>query len=375
MLLFHLYPHHVTTFLFPHTIVLLFFTPHVTALLFFPTHNHFSFSTHHTTLQSFFHTTTKLQSFFHTHHSINSNIQIDTYLEGLTEQNALSIVKPYSVVVDASDNVASRYLANDACVLAGKPLVSGSSVRFEGQLTVYNYNGGPCYRCLFPQAPPPETVTSCADGGVMGVIPGIIGCLQALEAQKVLMQFAREEIMCQRMTLFNGKSGTFRTVKLRPRLPSCAVCGDEPTIVSVKSVVVPVCTPSKQHPQDTLSPGNRTTVHQLLQVLENQEKLVLLDVRDAHQFDICSLPSARNIPLKQLGERIEEVKAMILEQAGSQSPPASLDDIPVYVICRRGFMSVAGTKKLLEHGISPVKNVDGGVTTWAKLIDPKFPTY
>ncbi|KAL8604876.1 hypothetical protein ACOMHN_028504 [Nucella lapillus] len=160
--------------------------------------------------------------------NLNSSLRFKTHRVQLSSENALSIIEEYDVVLDCTDNVATRYLLSDACVLAARPLVSGSALRFEGQLTVYNYKGGPCYRCLYPKPPPPETVTNCSDGGVLGVVPGIIGCYQALEAIKIAADMGT--CLSERLMLFDGMDGTTRTIRLRRRQPSCPVCGDTPTI-------------------------------------------------------------------------------------------------------------------------------------------------
>lgn len=185
-------------------------------------------------------------------------------------------------------------------MLANKPLVSGASVRFEGQLTVYHYKGGPCYRCLHPLPPPAETVTNCADGGVMGVVPGIIGSMQALEAQKILMEMdADTQVLSKRMVLFDAKTCTFRNAKLRGRQAKCAICGDAPTITSLIPIGAASCAPATAapHPQTTLDSKNRVTVQQYKQVLESKEKHILIDVRDEHQYDICHVPGATSMQL------------------------------------------------------------------------------
>uniref|UniRef100_A0A663EMS3 Molybdenum cofactor synthesis 3 n=1 Tax=Aquila chrysaetos chrysaetos TaxID=223781 RepID=A0A663EMS3_AQUCH len=163
---------------------------------------------------------------------LNSTVQYVPYCGALSPRTALELVRQYDVVADCSDNVPTRYLVNDACVLAGKPLVSGSALRLEGQLIVYNYQGGPCYRCLFPKPPPPETVTNCADGGVLGVVPGIVGCIQALEVLKIASGMGSS--FSQFMLMFDAREGRFRNIKLRPKKPDCAVCGDNPSVTCLQ---------------------------------------------------------------------------------------------------------------------------------------------
>lgn len=224
--------------------------------------------------------------------SINSSIQVDVYPEGFNESNGVELVSKYDVVVDGSDNVSTRFLVNDACVLAGKPLVSGCAVRLEGQLTVYNYRDGPCYRCLYPSPPPVESVTSCADGGVLGVVPGIIGSIQALEVQKILMGNMDDGVLYKRMLVFNAQRGTFRTVNVRPRQTDCALCGDHPTVAYLRSYGKVNCAPARPL-HESLHQENRIAVEEYADnVLGPRISHLLVDVRDEHQFEICSIPNA-----------------------------------------------------------------------------------
>jgi adenylyltransferase/sulfurtransferase len=313
--------------------------------------------------------------------NLNSKTRVDTYDEPFDETNALRLVSQYDVVIDASDNVATRYMVNDACILGNKPLVSASAVRFEGQLTVYNYGKDcPCYRCLFPEAPPPETVTNCADGGVCGVVPGIMGCLQAMEVIKILIKSGGGgedlQILNQRMLLFQGKNGTFRTVQLRKKVPTCALCGENPTITKLERVGAPVCAAPTDHNKvaSVLSSQNRITAKEFKDVMEKQgepgKNYLLVDVREEVQYNIASLPGAINMPLKKLPKQWDELKNMITEINGGDHT-----DFPVYVMCRRGIASVSATKLLLQEGFGNVKNVDGGVTEWRKEVDYDFPSY
>lgn len=334
---------------------------------------------------------------------LNSSVRVDLHREGFTERNGLELVKQYDVIIDGSDNVSTRYLINDACVMAGKPLVSGSAVRFEGQLTIYNYQNhhhhndekdekegeerGPCYRCMFPTPPPAETVTNCADGGVLGVVPGIIGCLQALEAQKLLMKMGEEQLLVKRMLIFNAKTCNFRTVKIRSRRRDCAVCGDSPSIASLVAYqqhCSDAPAPAKPLQDQLLLPEQRITCEEYRQILREKRPHVLVDVRDAHQFDIASLPGAINVPLKQLQTGTEECVERIRQEIhrrrssessnGNENGNGEGEECAVFVVCRRGIASVRGTKLLLEHGIS-AKNINGGVTQWQRTIDVDFPTY
>ncbi|KAG0047337.1 Molybdenum cofactor synthesis protein 3 [Gryganskiella cystojenkinii] len=285
----------------------------------------------------------------------------------LDSSNAQPIIDAYDIVVDATDNVATRYLLNDACVLGGKPLVSGSALRLDGQLTIYNYRGGPCYRCLFPTPPPSETVTNCSDGGVLGVVPGIVGCLQALEAIKIATKMNVEDPPT--MTLFSANSSTmFRTIKLRKRKPECIMCGDAPTITRLIDYVK-FCGSSAtdKTPDLFLIPfQERLTVEGYKQILETHTPHLLLDVREKVQFDICSLPSSLNIPLKALPQSIEQVKEHL--QGRSE---------PIYIVCRRGNDSQPAVKILQEQGITTgdIRDIVGGLEKWANRIDPEFPKY
>ncbi len=302
--------------------------------------------------------------------AMNSSIQIETYTDGFQVHNALELVQQYDVIVDCSDNVTTRYMVNDACVLCNKPLVSASSVRMEGQLTVYHYDEQcPCYRCLFPNPPPAETVTNCSDGGVLGVAPGIMGSLQALEVQKILMGM-KEGVLARKMILFNAKETSFRTIKLRNRQENCAICGKNPTITSIQSVESVNCL---NIPKITLEEQNRiSTVEYNEKLYDKNVPHLLLDVREKHQYDICCLEQSINIPLKQLSQNIEKVEELIKEKHGDEISPK---DFPIYVVCRRGIASVSGTKILLDNGFTNVKNIDGGVTSWKVHVDENFPGY
>jgi adenylyltransferase/sulfurtransferase len=221
---------------------------------------------------------------------LNSSINVRIYNDFLSSDNIL-LIKDYDIIVDATDNVPSRYLLNDAAILYEKVLVSGSALQWEGQLTIYNYKGSPCYRCLFPVPPPADTVTNCADGGVLGVIPGIIGSLQALEVVKIVI--GQEPAYSGKMLLMDGLSGSFRTIKLRGKQDSCVVCGTSPTIVKILDDYPAFCGSPIQDklPMIRLIPDkDRITVFQY-QNLKNENHL-LLDVRESMQYDICSLPNS-----------------------------------------------------------------------------------
>ncbi|KAL0969259.1 hypothetical protein UPYG_G00224650 [Umbra pygmaea] len=287
----------------------------------------------------------------------------------------------YDIVADCSDNVPTRYLVNDACVLSGKTLVSASALRMEGQLTVYNYHGGPCYRCIFPKPPPPETVTNCSDGGVLGVVPGIMGCLQALEILKIA---SGQGSSCgQQLLMFDAQDAKFRTIRLRPKQNSCAVCGENPTVTHLVDyeVFCGSAATDKCRRLNLLSKDQRVTVQDYKSILDRSDFHLLLDVRPLVEVDICHLPSSLNIPLSSLEnkkcdhiqvlkERIRQVK----EQMSSEA------QVPVYVICKLGNDSQKAVKVLekmsgSEVDFVSVKDICGGLMAWSQKIDPLFPQY
>lgn len=235
--------------------------------------------------------TSKAESAKESINRLNSSVNVQVYNEFISSHNIMQIIESYSIVVDASDNVPTRYLLNDAAVLAGKVLVSGSALQWEGQLTIYNHNNSPCYRCLFPVPPPSETVTNCADGGVLGVIPGIIGCLQALEVIKIII--GQEPAYSGKLLLMDGLSGSFRSVKLRSKQSNCVVCGDNPSLTTILEDYPQFCGSSVVDKLPTINiipDSDRITVFEYEEVKNNSH--FLLDVRESMQFDICSLPNA-----------------------------------------------------------------------------------
>ncbi|KAI8895728.1 hypothetical protein BC833DRAFT_600248 [Globomyces pollinis-pini] len=300
--------------------------------------------------------------------NLNSLVKVDEYDLLFSSENALDIIKGYDVIVDATDNVATRYLINDACVILKKPLVSCGALRMDGQLTVYNYNNGPCYRCIFPKPPPPETVTNCNDGGVLGVITGIMGSLQALEVIKIIVGF--ESNLGQKLMMFDGIAGSFRTIKLRNKKPDCPVCGDNPTITELIDYVQ-FCGASahdKTLNLKVLSPEDRITVHTYKSVIDSNIPHLLIDVREKVQFDICALDHSYHIPYDALEKRINEV----IER---RSNKAADKQVPVYVICRLGNDSQLAVELLRKHGIKESFDIIGGLDEWASEIDNTFPVY
>lgn len=294
---------------------------------------------------------------------LNQHVIVDTYNEQLTSRNANGIVRAYDVIIDCTDNVATRYLINDSCVLNKKPLVSGSAIKWEGQLTVFNYNDGPCYRCIFPQPPPPETVVNCGDGGVLGAITGTIGSLQALEAIKILLGHA-EETLSGRMLVFDGFTSCIRNVKLRGKRADCDVCSAHPKIthlIDYESFCQMSATDKDLRVQ-LLRPEERITVQQLKQIIDNHIPHTLIDVRSESEFEICQLPNSVHISLEN-----------VMNNHGLHNLE-SLD--PIFVVCRRGNDSQKAVIQLKERlKGSDIRDVIGGLHAWTKEIDSDFPIY
>uniref|UniRef100_A0A668SJ61 Adenylyltransferase and sulfurtransferase MOCS3 n=1 Tax=Oreochromis aureus TaxID=47969 RepID=A0A668SJ61_OREAU len=281
----------------------------------------------------------------------------------------------YDIVADCSDNVPTRYLVNDACVLSGKPLVSASALRMEGQLTVYNYHGGPCYRCLYPVPPPPETVTNCSDGGVLGVVPGIMGCFQALEVLKIA---SGQGSSCgQQLVMFDAQDARFRSIRLRPKQASCAVCGENPSVtrlVDYEAFCGSAAT-DKCRKLNLLSKEQRITVQDYKSIMDSAEPHLLLDVRPLVEVDICHLPSSLNIPLSSLEERKREHLQLLRERVSQLK-----HQMAVYVMCKQGNDSQKAVQILEKMSGSEVdrvtvKDICGGLMAWARGIDRTFPQY
>ncbi|XP_076017903.1 adenylyltransferase and sulfurtransferase MOCS3 [Genypterus blacodes] len=312
---------------------------------------------------------------------LNSTVECVPYHLQLSSENALQLIQQYDIVADCSDNVPTRYLVNDACVLAGKPLVSASALRMEGQLTVYNYGGGPCYRCLYPAPPPPETVTNCSDGGVLGVVPGIMGCFQALEVLKIA---SGQGSSCgQRLMMFDAERTRFMSIKLRPKQAGCAVCGENPTVTRLVdyeafcgSAATDKCRRLALLPSD-----QRITVQDYKSILDTAVPHLLLDVRPLVEVDICHLPTSLNIPLSSLEKRKSEHIRLLQERIGQvKQQMASCCRLPVFVICKLGNDSQRAVQVLEKMSGSEVdditaKDICGGLTAWAHRIDPNFPLY
>ncbi|XP_033646531.1 adenylyltransferase and sulfurtransferase MOCS3-like isoform X1 [Asterias rubens] len=308
---------------------------------------------------------------------LNSAVVCVPHHMQLDSGNAMDVIKKYDIVLDCTDNVATRYLLNDACVLAGKPLVSGSALRFEGQLTIYNYNGGPCYRCLYPKPPPPETVTNCSSGGVLGVVPGIIGCFQALEAVKIAAGI--EASFSQKLLILDALDGRLCTIKLRPRQPNCVLCGNNPTIhqlIDYEQFCGASAT-DKCISLLLLSAEDRVSVKDLSVVLREDnidDVPVLLDVRPAVEFEICRLPNFINIPIDEVNK--SKSLDLITEEVSKRSKTST--QTRVFVVCKQGNDSQIAVKTLREKLASipaVIKDIRGGLSAWTTHIDPDFPKY
>lgn len=287
--------------------------------------------------------------------AMNPHIQVETVAQRFTSEIALDLVRDHDVVIDCTDNFPTRYLSNDACVLAGKPNVYGSIFRFEGQVSVfYPGAGGPCYRCLFPEPPPPDMVPSCAEGGVLGILPGVIGCLQATECIKLILGAGQPLI--GRLLLFDALAGQFRELRL-PRNPNCPLCGDCPSIHALIDYEGFCGLKGRQQdPEDGRWDVEPTD---LKARLDAGERLVLLDVREPGEWEICHLEGARLIPLGQLPQRVRELD--------------TADDIVIY--CRTGMRSLQALRFLRDLGFTRLRNLKGGIVAWATQVDPEMPTY
>jgi sulfur-carrier protein adenylyltransferase/sulfurtransferase len=290
---------------------------------------------------------------------VNPHIRIVEHHGRLDSGTALDVLAPYDIVIDGTDNFPTRYLVNDACVLLGKPYVYGSILRFEGQVSVFDARSGPCYRCLFREPPPPGLVPSCAEGGVLGVLPGIIGSLQALEAVKLII--GRGDTLVGRLVLFDALSFQWRELKLRKNA-DCAVCGDAPTVTGL--IDYDEFCGTGETTMDNAQQGSavpQITPAELKQRLDNGDELVLIDVREPFEWDIANLApyGARLIPLDQ-----------VLERQGEIDPAAE-----VVLYCRSGARSAGAARQLSANGYDRVLNLKGGIKAWAEDVDPSLPTY
>ena len=292
----------------------------------------------------------KLESARDRLHDINPEIDVQLHKCRFSSENAPQLVSGYDVIVDGSDNFPTRYLSNDVCVLARKPNVYGSVFRFEGQTTVFApHLGGPCYRCLFPEPPPPDSVPNCAQAGVLGVLPGIIGMLQAIEAIKMIVGVG--ESLVGRLLHFDALKAKFRELNLR-RDPECPVCGENPTIFSPIDYEQ-FCGARDEEAIPKMS------ANELKQKMDAREPFELIDVRETFEYEIARIDGARLIPLGEIAERADELPR----------------DRPIVVHCHSGRRSAEAVRLLQQRGFGNIYNLEGGIDAWSDQIDPGVPKY
>ena len=290
---------------------------------------------------------------------INPNVEVETYNTGLTSDNAMDIISKYDMVIDGTDNFPTRYLVNDACVILGKPNVYGSIFRFEGQSSVFWAEKGPCYRCLYPEPPPPGMVPSCAEGGVIGILPGIVGLIQANEGVKLIL--GEGSPLIGRLLLFNALDMKFRELKLK-KDPSCPVCSENPTVTELidyqEFCGIPAADAQEAAGDEQLA-DDEITPAQVKEKLDRGDDFVLIDVREPFEWDICNIDGAKLIPLGEVENRIDEIDP----------------DAEIVLHCRTGKRSADAQDILYANGYSNVYNMVGGITRWADDVDPSIPKY
>ena len=289
---------------------------------------------------------------------LNSSIDVVTYNTRLTSDNALEIFKDYDIIIDGTDNFPTRYLANDAAVLLGKPYVYGSILRFEGQASVFHAKEGPCYRCLYPEPPPPGLVPSCAEGGVLGILPGIVGLFQANEAIKLIL--GKGDTLVGRLLLFDALKMKFTELKLR-KDKSCPICGDNPTIKELIDYeqfcgIVPV---EESHVDEALE----IDAVEVKKMLDTGHDFKLIDVREPSEYQICKIDSAKLIPLGEI-EAKDPARLNGLKQN---------DEIVLH--CKAGVRSLKAVNALIDMGFSNVRSMRGGILEWSEKVDPSVPKY
>jgi molybdopterin/thiamine biosynthesis adenylyltransferase/rhodanese-related sulfurtransferase len=286
--------------------------------------------------------------------ALNPAIEIEAFETRLTSENALDLFRDFDIIVDGTDNFPTRYLVNDACVLLGKPNVYGSIFRFEGQATVFGYPGGPCYRCLYPEPPPPGLVPSCAEGGVLGVLPGIVGAIQAMETIKLIL--GTGEPLIGRLLLFDALSMRFRELKLHKN-PACPVCGPNRTITKLIDYEEFCGIRGEEAPAVT-NGIPEMTAREVKARLDHGDDLFILDVREPHEYQICNL-NGKLIPLGELPRRVHELDS----------------SREMVVHCRSGKRSAEAIQFLQKAGFKKLWNLKGGVLAWADEVDPSMPKY
>ena len=293
----------------------------------------------------------KLESARDRLHDVNPEIKLELHKCRFSSENAIELVAQYDLIVDGSDNFPTRYLSNDVCVFARKPNVYGSVFRFEGQTTVFApHIGGPCYRCLFPEPPPPDTVPNCAEAGVLGVLPGFIGMLQAIETIKLIVGIG--DPLVGRLLYFDALKVKFRELNVR-RDPQCPVCGENPTIFS------PIDYEQFCGARRDEKAIPRMSAHELKQKMDAREPFELIDVRETYEYEIARIDGARLIPLGEIAERADELRR----------------DRPIVFHCHSGRRSAEAVRLLQQRGFGNIYNLEGGIDAWSDQIDPGVPKY
>ena len=298
----------------------------------------------------------KLESAKERLNALNPEVEVVTHEMAVSSQNALELFTGYDLVVDGTDNFPTRYLVNDACVLSGKPNIYGSIYRFEGQASVFATIDGPCYRCMFPEPPPPGLVPSCAEGGVLGILPGVVGTIQATEAVKVILGVG--EPLIGRFLLFDALKMRFRELKVR-KDRECPVCGDHPTVTELIDYEQFCGITSVVQDPEPSSSSDVATVEELKTRLDRKDAFLLLDVREQREFEICRIPGSVLIPLGELPSRLAELKGR--------------DDMIVH--CKSGVRSGKAVALLRGSGFAGARNLTGGILAWIDRIDPTLPKY
>lgn len=299
----------------------------------------------------------KLESAAETIADINPNVNVVKYEVALSSENALEIMKGYDVVVDGTDNFPTRYLVNDACVLLGIPNVYGSIFRFEGQSSVFATKEGPCYRCLYPEPPPPGLVPSCAEGGVLGILPGMIGVMQATEVVKLIL--GKGDTLVGRLVLYDALNMRFREMRLR-KSPECPICGPDRTIHQLIDYHQ-FCGIPQQPAQPAVAAAQDGEIDpvEVKKLIDAKHNFVLIDVREPHEYQICRIDYAKLIPLGELPKRLSE-----------------LDPSAEYVMqCKSGMRSGKACDLMRQKGFTNVRNMKGGILAWSDKVDPRVPKY
>jgi len=294
--------------------------------------------------------------------ALNPDVQVDTYPEPLTNDNALQLFAQFDLIIDGTDNFATRYLVNDACVLTGTPNVYGSIFRFEGQVTLFATEGGPCYRCLFPQPPKPGEVPNCAEGGVLGVLPGIIGIAQATEAIKFLI--GQGTPLKNRLQIYDALEMQWKELRIKPD-PDCPICGSSPSLTELSDYEAFCNGPASEEPEEEAIEDadeiQQITVDLAQKLLSEDSPPLLLDVRTPMEAQIASISGAHLIPLQEIPFRYEELNA----QKGK----------PIILQCHHGMRSYQAATFLKEKGFSNLYNMVGGIDAWSESVDPSIPRY